>query len=329
MQSYQRLEREFAAWSRLDPSGMVACSSGTAALHLALESLGLMQNCEVIVPDFTMVAVPRAVVLAGLKPVFVDCDRSLNMDPGLVSKAVSPLTKALIAVHTYGRQADVTNIERHLFDAGPTHIIEDLAEAHGLSPHRATSAACWSFYRNKIVHGEEGGAVWFPHVEHAKTAVSLRSLGFTEDHDFKHIPRGHNYRMANACATLVRCSLNAIQHIYGRRQRIVAAYEDACPDKWRMPKRDALWVYDIRIPDLDYDRQTAVVKELQAAGIPARHAFKPMHTLPEFAHCQRVGGDEAERASREVIYLPVRPEVKDEERAADAFRIIRRALREE
>lgn len=86
MEPYQLLEREFAEWNDLDPAGMVACSSGTAALHLALEAFRLPQGSKVIVPDYTMVAVPRAVTMAGLKPVFADCDERLNMDLKLLDK---------------------------------------------------------------------------------------------------------------------------------------------------------------------------------------------------------------------------------------------------
>lgn len=80
MEAYESLEQEFAQWQGLDPRGMVACSSGTAALHLALEALQLPQGSQVIVPDYSMIACPRAVVLADLRPVFVDCDEQLLMD---------------------------------------------------------------------------------------------------------------------------------------------------------------------------------------------------------------------------------------------------------
>lgn len=86
MEAYQRLEKEWAEFNGLDSAGMVACSSGTAALHLALEAFRLPPGSEVLVPDYTMVACPRAVAMAGLTPVFVDCDKRLLMDLQLLEK---------------------------------------------------------------------------------------------------------------------------------------------------------------------------------------------------------------------------------------------------
>lgn len=88
MQPFELLEREFADWNGLDPAGMVACASGSAALHLALEAMRLPPGSEVITSDFNMVAVPRAIVMAGLVPVFVDCDERLLMDMELLDKTL-------------------------------------------------------------------------------------------------------------------------------------------------------------------------------------------------------------------------------------------------
>lgn len=86
MESYQQLELQWAEFNDLDPAGMVVCASGTAALHLALESLQLPPGSEVITGDFNMIAVPRAIAMAGLTPVFVDCDERLLMDLVLLEK---------------------------------------------------------------------------------------------------------------------------------------------------------------------------------------------------------------------------------------------------
>lgn len=83
LEPYQLLERRWAEFNGLDPAGMVACSSGTAALHLALEALPVER---VFLPDLTMVACARAVVMAGLEPVFVDCDERLLMDLDLLER---------------------------------------------------------------------------------------------------------------------------------------------------------------------------------------------------------------------------------------------------
>ncbi len=146
MEPYQHLEAELATWAGCKPEQMVACNSGTAALHLALEAFKLPPGSEVLVPDFTFIACARAVTMAGLKPVFVDCDERLLMD--LDNGAlVEHNQEAIMVVHVYGRKFDVDELHQ-FYDpepAPPPKIIEDLAEAHGVKPHPRSDAACWSF----------------------------------------------------------------------------------------------------------------------------------------------------------------------------------------
>ncbi len=330
MQPYELLEKRWAEFNDLDPSGMVACSSGTAALHLALEALQLPSRSEVIVPNFTMIACARAVTLAGLIPVFMDCDEQLLMDINLLSRTWQ--RQAIMAVHVYGRRCDMERIAKFA-----KLVIEDLAEAHGVKPHPQTDAACWSFYKNKIVAGEEGGAVWFKNPEHAALARKLRSLGFTDSHDFNHISRGHNYRMSNLHAAVILernndfcgnvSALDNYQNAYAQRREYESWYERECPAEWRMPYRDAPWVYDIRIPGLSWVKQCEIVIALGQAGIQARFAFKPMSLQEEYQHCRKVGGENARKASVEVLYLPLTPGMVTEESAKKAFEIIQSILK--
>lgn len=333
MRPYQVLETKFAEFLGLDPSGMVVCSSGTAALHLGLEGLQLSPGSSVVVPDYTMVACPRAVALAGLVPIFVDCTEHLLMNPDLGRAVVvdhSP--SAIMAVHIYGRVCDMEKLSTP-YRGSPEScpwIIEDLAEAHGIKPYRSTDVACWSFFRNKIVAGEEGGAVWFRDPERAKLARGLRCLGFTESHDYTHTPRGHNYRMSDLHAEWilsrrnVRGLWNYEMNRKGRRN-VVGWYDEACPKEWRMPERDADWVYDVRIPGLTRREQTRVVGVLNDAGVAARHGFWPMSSQREFLECRKVGGGKALRLAPEVIYLPVQPESTTEEDCRRAMDLLRSA----
>jgi perosamine synthetase len=300
---YERLEQEFGKWAGVE--NVVGCASGTAALHLALEALRLPQGSEVICPDFNMIAVPRAISLAGLVPVFVDCRDDLLIDPGLVERAVTDDTAAVMAVHVYGRRCDLTALKlacqrHHLY------LIEDAAEAHGLPAYPWSDAVCWSFFKNKHVHGEEGGVVAFRDPKTAGLARRLKNMGFTDGHDFYHLPRGMNYRLANCLAALVLDSLGKFDEEMARRRKAEATLDEACPLEWRMPARAAPWVFDIRIPKLTKERQDELVAEVKAAGVAARHGFAPMHLQTEFRHCRRIGGEAAEVASREIIYLPMR-----------------------
>jgi dTDP-4-amino-4,6-dideoxygalactose transaminase len=317
MQPYEQLEEEFAQWAGCPH--MVVCNSGTSALHLALETLGVPAGSEVLVPDFTMIACARAVTLAGLKPVFVDCDDYGLMDYKLVDRAIYGSTEeecrsnnvvGIMAVHVYGRRCNMDSIAYSARHAN-CFVVEDLAEAHGVEPHKDTSAACWSFYKNKVVAGEEGGAVAFHHRFLANKARSLRTLGFTEDHDFTHIPRGHNYRLANSLAKLILNSLRSYRENMVVRNAIKDTYDKLCPKEWLLPHRHVPWVYDLRIPGLTKEQQDKIVLKLQVAGIPARHAFKPLSSQEEYRDCRLVTGKvhKAEILSRETIYLPIEPMV--------------------
>lgn len=307
MESFQELEIRLAEWSGCDPAQMVVCSSGTAALHLVFEALALPQGSEVLMSDFNMIACPRAAVMAGLKPKFLDCNTRLLIDQ--IVMTVTPLenTKAILATHIYGRQCNMDNVCKFA-DWNFLKVVEDLAESHGVRPHRYTDAATWSFFKNKIIFGEEGGAAYFKNLEHAALARRLRNMGFTEDHDFTHVPRGHNYRMANCCAELILKSLSDFQKNIEARREIESWCDEFCPPAWKMPPRQSPWVYDMHIPDLTENKQNEIVRRLQAVKIPARHAFKQMSKQLEFYNPEAMERNAvARRMSREVIYLPLTP----------------------
>lgn len=328
LQPYQLLEQEFGRWAGVE--NVVACSSGTAALHLALESLHLRPGAGVIVPAYSMVACARAVTLAGLRPVFVDCRRSdLTLDPERVEEAFEADQseegiRAIMPVHVYGRSCDMPALVDLAIKYG-AFLVEDLAEAHGLPPHPNTHAACWSFYRNKIVHGEEGGAVAFREEVCRDRARRLRNIGFTEDHDYRHVPRGHNYRLANLLAEPIRENLRAYQRNHAVRRVIERRWDRACPAEWRQLERFAPWVYDLRIPGMFEVKQRAVVEALRDSGIEARYGFYPLTMQQEYAGRGNAETVEAIKASREVFYIPLTPDMTDS-KIATAFDLVKRTL---
>ena len=310
MQPYEQLEQEFGSWAGV--KNVVACSSGTAALHLALEALQLPQGSAVLIPDFTMIACPRAATLAGFKPIFVDCGDDLLIDVESIEKALHLAyglkIRAIMPVHIYGRRCNMERIAR-IAEAYGLYVIEDLAEAHGVPPHPASHAACWSFFSNKIIHGEEGGAVSFLEPWCEPLARELRCLGFTKKHDFMHTPRGHNYRLANLLATPIIDSLHEVKANTKARRIVEEWYNEFVPEEWHMPKRDAVWVYDLRIVGMRYPMQDYVVNYLNMQGIQARHGFKPCSKQPEYR--DDTESSKASLLSQEVIYLPVYPHMSN------------------
>lgn len=327
MEAYQLLEQEFGAWAKVE--NVVAVSSGSAALHVGLETLRLPPGSQVLCPDLTMVACPRAITMAGLVPVFVDCGDDLLMDLDNLDEACSDAERpaAILAVHIYGRAMPMSALAM-LARKYNLAVVEDIAEAHGLRPHPDTDAAAWSFYRNKCIAGEEGGAVAFRDPSHAALARELRSLGFTDAHDFMHTPRGHNYRLANALASLVLASLAKVDANIFLRRQIEATCNYYCPSEWQMPPRDAVWIYDLRVPGMKGPQQDRIVRALNAAGIAARHCFKPMREQQEWKgvrECRGCSTGKVEVLSREVIYLPLSLDMT-EAKVQLAFDVIRREI---
>lgn len=306
MEAYVELEhrfREYVGWGY-----PVACNSGTAALHLALESLELPLGSQVIVPEFTMVACARAVILAGLQPVFVDCDDNGLMDLDTIHRYITHRTSAIMLVHIYGRSTPRSVINKlHDHVGHRIAIIEDWAEhtkpapTDGLEQWIDSDVLCWSFYKNKIIHGEEGGMVLFKGRSKANLAKSLRCQGFTEDHDFKHNPRGCNYRMPNALAKPILSSLAAVDSNLAYRKQLEELYNSIIPTELQQPLRESPWVYDLRLPPLV--DAFIITRKLNEQDVPARQSFKPMSMQPEFmGHYEHLN---AYRLSRELIYLPM------------------------
>ena len=301
MQPYEQLEEQFGNWCG-NPN-TVSCASGSAALHLALETLDISPHTSVIVPEFTMISCARAVTLSNLSPLFVDCQDDLLLD---VTKIPTHNNiSAIMPVHIYGRQCDMEAVHTYA-EKRNALVVEDMAEIHGVQPHPKTHAACWSFYKNKIIAGEEGGMVTFRNPEHVIRAKQLRSCGFTDKHNFLHLPGGMNYRMSNAHASLILNSLRNVDDNLKKRRQVAEWYTEFLPKKWRMPFRKSCWVYDLRIPGCTEPKQNQIIEELNARGIPARHSFKPMSRQPEYR-----GSYEhlnAHGLSNEVLYLPLCPE---------------------
>jgi dTDP-4-amino-4,6-dideoxygalactose transaminase len=311
-QPFETLELEYSKWCEVPSECCVAVSSGTSALHIACEVLKTYtgsKSLKIAVPDYTMVAVPRAVTLAGCEPLFVDItEDDLCMD---MSK-LPPVYDAMIGVDTYGCwQTYKPDMTDELF-------IQDLSESHGTMPHRHCFAACWSFYKNKIVHGEEGGMIMFRDPEHGKLARMLRSLGFTDAHDYTHIPRGINARMSNSHATQILESFYDMENNLNARLDRALDYDrifcsdgfgidTVCsPTNLRACISQSNWVYPVRVVGMTYAQQHTVVSHIQSAGIAARYGFKPMSSQQEYLDLQcRQNNTITYKVAPEIFYLPV------------------------
>lgn len=323
--AYRQLEIEFAnhLGGYYTPDHCVAVSSGTAALHIALETTKEPSYQNVLIPEFTMIACARAATMANLDIRTIDCKDNLLLDPDLLEQSVDCDTSIIMPVHIYGRLCDMDAIHKFVnVQYRAYYVIEDMAEVGGCLPHPDSWAACWSFYNNKIIHGEEGGMIAFNLVRAASHARQLRSQGFTEDHNFLHVPRGVNARMSNLHAEPIISSLRNLNTNIFLRECLVAKYDSMIPVEWQMPDRDAPWVYDICIPFMCREEQDELITRLLANGIQARHAFKPISMQPEYVGTSNAWNtSKAYQLSTEVIYFPLSEtmELADVERICNAF----------
>ena len=295
-------------------------NSGTSALHLALLAAGVGPGDEVITVSYTFVATAAAICYVGAKPVFVDIDpRNCNIDPARLEAAITPKTKALMPVHLYGNCADMDPI----LDVARRHslvVIEDAAQAHGAEykGRRAGSMgelACFSFYpgKNLGAYGEGGAVVTSDerYVEHLK---QLRDQGQSEK--YYHPVVGYNYRMEAIQGAVLGVKLKHLDDWNQARQRHAEVYRrELAESGLRLLEElpDAKSVHHI-FPLFTVQRDD-LRAHLQNAGISTGlHYPIPVHLQPAYRHLGYEVGDfpETERACKEVLSLPMYPELADE-----------------
>jgi len=279
-------EERFAEY--LGAEYAVACSSGTAALHLAFASLGIGPGDEVLVPDVTYVATANAVSYTGASPVLVDVDA----DTWCISlqdaeQKVSAMTRAILPVHLYGVPCDMGAM--HEFAVRyDIDIIEDAAEALGGSwdGHACGTmglAGTFSFYANKVLTTGEGGAVVTDDVDFAETLRRLRGQAQSPIRRFWHGELGFNYRLSDIHAAIGLAQLERLPCALERRQHIVEHYRDRLRHVLLSPENEgtAPWLYTALLPsNVSYN---VVQTRLARHDIEVRPIFVPMHRLPMYA----------------------------------------------
>lgn len=295
---YRELEEQYADF--VGHRYGVSVNTGTAALHLSLAALGIGPGDEVIVPDFTMVACAYAVLYTGATPVFVDCKDDLLINEDRIEEKLSFRTKAIMPVHIYGRVCNMKAIN-DIASRYNLFVIEDACEAQGAKVGDATVTCC-SFYKNKIIHAEEGGMITTNNEALADKMRDMKCMSFGDKHDFNHGPLGFNYRMPDSQAKMTLESLAKVDENLAKRRQISAWFDKYLPEEWKMPEREVVWVHDF----LPLDKE-AVISKLTT---PYREFFKPMSKQP---FCKtKYYHPEAERFGERGLYFPVYPDMTEE-----------------
>ena len=309
-------EGGFAAFCAVDHA--VAVSSGTAALHLALATVGIGPGDEVILPAITHISAINAVTYQGGSPVLVDCEPDTwCIDVNAVARALNKRTKAIIAVHLFGQMADIPGLRQI---AGPfdVPVIEDAAQAHGaiLNGQKSGSLGhigCFSFYANKIISTGEGGMLTTNDQRLADRAAKLRDQAGEKSNRFVHLELGYNYRMTNMQAAIGVAQLAKVEAFINHRRAIAARYRGllthgsglTLPIE-RQGSQHVHWVFAMLVDEGKFGRtRDQLSTALRNQGIDNRPFFYSANQQPLYA--DRFLGQSfpvAERLAKDGLNLP-------------------------
>lgn len=331
-------ENDLATWlgeKSASPLHVVALSSGTAAIHLALVMLGVGPGDEVICQSFTFAASANPIVYQGATPVFVDSESGTwNMDPELLRQAIDDrlratgkLPKAIIPVHLYGTPARMDEINS-VASAYGIPVVEDAAEALG-SEYNGSYCGTFgtygalSFNGNKMITTSGGGALICPDEESARRVKFYATQARENFPYYQHEQIGYNYRLSNISAGIGRGQMYVLDEHIARRRAIHALYVEKLkntPGITVMQPRSNVDLYpNYWLSTILVNSQEAgfTYQELSArltvADIESRPLWKPMHLQPVFAKAPAYVNGVSEALFAQGLCLPSGPMVTDED----------------
>ncbi|HUS15690.1 MAG TPA: DegT/DnrJ/EryC1/StrS family aminotransferase [Chloroflexia bacterium] len=299
----RRFEQEFAAY--VGAKHAIAVNSATAAMHLALEAIGLQRGDEVITTPYTFAATAEVVRYFDARPVFVDVDRRcLNMRADLLEQAITERTRAIIPIHIAGLPADMDGI----WDVARGHglpVIDDAAHAFparykGRMLGSLSDFTCFSFYATKTITTGEGGMICTENDAWADRCRIMALHGISKDAwkrytaegswYYEIIAPGYKYNLTDIAAALGLAQLPKAARMQARRQSIAEQYNAAfgAHAQLELPadRRDCQHAWHLYMLRLNLDQLTldraAFVDELKRRNIGTSVHFIPLHTHPYY-----------------------------------------------
>jgi perosamine synthetase len=332
---------EQALAERIEAPRVAAVSSGTAGLHLCVRMAGVGPGDEVVTTPFSFVASANCVLYEGAVPVLADVDpQTLNLDPAAVEAAITPRTKAILAVHIFGYPAELAELET-IAERHELVLIEDACEAIG-ARYRGRPVgsfghpAVFAFYPNKQMTTGEGGAVAVSSEEEWNLLKSLSNQGRSDSGAWlTHARLGYNYRLDDISAALGLAQLERLDEMLGARAGLAARYTELLAGVQGVdpPLADdadhvrSWFVYVVRLAG-GVDRN-GVIARLAEEGVASKPYLPSIHQQPYFR--ERFGDlsglcPVSEDASARSLALPfhARLPAEDQERVVEA---LARALR--
>ena len=282
-----------------------ALSSGSAALHLALRTLGISKGDIVLCPSLTFAASANAILIENAQPIFIDSDpNTWVMDLGACEKAMQKYEpKALISVDLYGQSCDYDAI-LNLCEKYNVLLIEDAAEALG-SDYKGKKCGSFgevsilSFNGNKIITTSGGGMLISNNKEIVKKARFLATQAREPELHYEHKELGYNYRMSNLLAAVGRGQLEVIDNRVSTRRSIFNKYEKALSniDGFKFMQeaeygRSNRWLTTLTVDaKVSKVSTTQIINALEKENIESRPVWKPMHIQPLYKKCEYVKAD--------------------------------------
>lgn len=316
----ESFEQQFA--KRHDAKYCICVNSGTSALHVSLMALNIGYGDEVIVPTYTFFATPEAVSLVGATPVFVDCDTTyFNMEPQKIEKAITPKTKAIIAVHLFGQPALLDEIKQ-IAEKYNLYLIEDCSQAHLSQYHDKYVGThgilgCFSFYPSKNLGAYgEGGAVITNDEDMYQKIKALRQHGLLTRNSHHYI--GHNYRMDEIQGAILGVKLKYLQE-WTKNRRTNAEYYRNCLKNVKqvtLPHEMPNTKHVYHLFTLRVSKRDELVEYLASNGISTQIYYPiPCHLQKAYSFLGYTEGyfPNAEQLAKETISLPMFPELSWDE----------------
>ena len=316
----EQFERQFAAYCGV--SHAVGVASGTDALMLALQAVGVGHGDEVITVSATFIATVGAIASVGARPVFVDVDDGIVMDPDKVEAAITPKTRAILPVHWTGNMADMPRL-REIADRHGLPIVEDACHAIGARLNGGAGGsvgdvACYSFHPVKHINAWGDGGILVTRSDELVAGVRIaRNYGLVDRDEAETFAR--NSRLHTLQIPVLRRQLAEFETVVARRNEIAAQYDAAFADlapALRIPRRRPEVRHTFVIYVILTERRDAMLEHLRARGVDARiHYPLPMHLTRAGRKLGHQEGDfpVSEAYARETITLPGHQYLRDEQ----------------
>jgi perosamine synthetase len=305
----------------------IVTMNGTAALELALRTLGIGEGDEVIVSSLTFISPVNTIKYVGAEPVFVDvCRDTWVMNADKIEELITPKTKAILPVHIYGHPADMDKI-MEIAEKHNLYVIEDATESLG-SLYKGKEAGtighigCYSFNGNKLITTGSGGMLVTNNEKFGERAkyLSTQTKTVLENSAFYHEEIGYNFRMPNLLAAMGCAQLENIDEYIQAKRKHSSLYNNILKDVKGITlpvEKEGIvnvnWLYSVVVEDDYYITRDELIIKLKENGVQSRPFFMAVHKMPPYRECRHGDMSVTDELVEKGINLPSSVGLLDED----------------